>query len=192
MADVGDNLAVPLDDWRAGSTPSARHWNQPVEMLRGLTKGVAPPGQVVLPSGFAEAEEAGVAVNFFVVESSVFDYLLCENDQDPEAPIVVAKSTMLQPNRQRDRGGVGGVVYLYNDADGLRRTAIQTVDDIQIFQTEVVLPTYFPGDVVATVPTTTDLREVKDIEGIVKNAKHIELNGGRAWGAVSVVWNPVE
>jgi len=41
------NKAVVLDRWHQGRSPlTAEHFNQPVDVLRGMVRGVAPPRQI--------------------------------------------------------------------------------------------------------------------------------------------------
>lgn len=200
MADVGDNVSGRLDRWYEGDALSARHWNQPVDLLRKIVRGVAPPRQTdILGGGLAEASASEILLMTVTRAagnvSTTWDTIRATDGVD-ETEHHVAKPFSLRPYLNRS--------FVYNgDTFNYRYTSGETRDITHIFgepdnvlvtQYEEIVPFYAPGDLIYVIQLPEEM--IGPIYSPVNNWEnpfdgtvvYADLNvAGRAWGAVRTI-----
>ena len=169
---------VPLELWKAGDRPSARHFNQPVEALNDLLTGVSGPRQVIQTgrNRFPELRRFKVVdVEDDTLRVTPLDDLLGDEIIDVAKPEQLQR-TPFDGKTRTVRGNEISYVYV----DGTERTA--TVDSEE--EEQVIVPAYILDDIILCAKGITEGTglTVPAFGGGVEDVVWEDLNNdARAW-----------
>lgn len=156
-----------MTPWKRGESITAAKLNAAVDVLNGLSVGVAPPQQISrIPAG------GGSAVQQFKFKSMGGDYIYAApwDGTTEGAQIKVAKPYLLRrtPFDGKSRNGIS---YTYSADDA--REATNGTD----IEQQSIIPTYVVGDIVYAARAVIGGTEVEDVTYVDVNAD------ARAWAA---------
>jgi len=177
-----------LRHWNKGDLLSAKHFDEPVRILRKVGLGVTPARQVRRKAGG----------NFFCQRMEIVsvseDYLICkltgdENKNDeirvakpPEFRKIVFDKDLTGPDEVSDRALPNGLTVEYEYLNVQKRKAIDTTDSDNT-EIQVIVPAYVENDIIFAMAGITGGTGVTElVAGLKEDVPWQDMNvSGRAW-----------
>lgn len=172
-----------LRRWRARQPLDHRQWNEPVDLLNDMTRGVGVPRQVMARVGGAPPAAVSATAQFRLTQSAdAFpDHLVCrtwDGETQGDEDVLVAKPWDLRQTSFDGRGDA--IVYRYTYLTPTRREAEVRVP-IELVESQIIIRRYTIGDVLYA---TTEIERGTGVTHEDEPVVWLDDGGGRAFAAM--------